>query len=93
MSAGVVAGGTRRALGEPVPGRPRPAVTTLVGLVRLYQLVRAGRPSPCRYLPTCSAYATEALERHGAARGSWLSLCRVLRCHPWGGSGLDPVPE
>ncbi|ATI42901.1 membrane protein insertion efficiency factor YidD [Pacificitalea manganoxidans] len=46
----------------------------------------------CRYQPTCSAYALEALEIHGAARGGWLALRRILRCHPWGGSGHDPVP-
>jgi putative membrane protein insertion efficiency factor len=46
----------------------------------------------CRYAPSCSAYAIEALERHGAARGGWLALKRILRCHPFGGSGFDPVP-
>lgn len=61
-------------------------------LVRFYQALRAGRPSPCRFLPSCSAYAAEALEVHGAARGGWLSLRRVCRCHPWGGHGWDPVP-
>jgi uncharacterized protein len=65
----------------------------LRGVVRLYQLVLSGRPSPCRYYPTCSAYAVEALERHGAVRGSWLTLRRLLRCHPWGGHGVDPVPD
>lgn len=60
--------------------------------VRCYQLVRAGRPSPCRYFPSCSEYAMEALEVHGALRGSWLSARRLARCHPWGGHGVDLVP-
>jgi len=47
----------------------------------------------CRYIPTCSVYALEALERHGAAKGGWLALRRIARCHPWGGSGSDPVPD
>ncbi len=47
----------------------------------------------CRYHPTCSAYALQALERHGALRGSWLAARRILRCHPWGGSGVDEVPD
>lgn len=46
----------------------------------------------CRYQPTCSAYAEEALRAHGAFRGGWLALKRIGRCHPWGGSGYDPVP-
>ena len=62
-------------------------------IVVLYQQVRAGRPSPCRFQPSCSAYAVEALEVHGAARGSWLAIRRLSRCHPWGGHGWDPVPE
>jgi putative membrane protein insertion efficiency factor len=75
--------------------RARPAVVraTLIRIVRFYQALRASRASPCRYWPTCSAYAVEALERHGAARGSMLALRRVARCHPWGGRGVDPVPD
>ena len=69
-----------------VPARP------LHAFVRLYQRVRGGRPSPCRYVPTCSNYALDALEAHGALRGSWLTTRRLCRCHPWGGQGWDPVP-
>ncbi|MBO6866683.1 MAG: membrane protein insertion efficiency factor YidD [Thalassococcus sp.] len=47
----------------------------------------------CRYQPTCSAYALEALEKHGAIKGGWLAARRILRCHPWGKSGYDPVPS
>jgi len=65
----------------------------LIRIIGLYQAFRAGRASPCRYWPTCSEYAAEAVERHGAARGSLLALRRVLRCHPWGGHGFDPVPR
>ena len=50
-------------------------------------------PPCCRFTPTCSAYAIEALQKHGALKGSWLALRRILRCHPWGGSGYDPVPR
>ena len=49
-------------------------------------------PPSCRFTPTCSQYAIEALRRHGPMRGSWLTLRRLLRCHPWGGRGFDPVP-
>jgi putative membrane protein insertion efficiency factor len=61
--------------------------------IRAYQAVRAGRPSPCRYWPTCSTSAVEALEAHGAWRGSGLAARRLLRCHPWARrSGVDLVP-
>lgn len=49
-------------------------------------------PSACRFTPTCSTYAIEAIRIHGPLRGSWLALRRICRCHPWGGSGYDPVP-
>lgn len=49
-------------------------------------------PPSCRYTPTCSRYALEALQKHGPIKGSWLAIRRILRCHPWGGSGYDPVP-
>jgi uncharacterized protein len=61
--------------------------------IRVYQAARVGRPSGCRYWPTCSTYALEALETHGAVRGSWLTARRLLRCHPWASrSGVDLVP-
>ena len=62
-------------------------------LIRGYQHARAGRPSPCRFFPTCSAYALEAVEVHGAVRGSALAARRLCRCHPWGAHGIDLVPE
>lgn len=66
----------------------------LSGLVRLYQLgVSPYLAMSCRYHPTCSAYARQALLRHGPLAGGWVALRRVARCHPWGGSGHDPVPD
>ena len=78
---------------DPALPRPTRPARPLMGLVRLYQRVRAGRPSPCRFDPSCSTYALEALHQHGAGRGSWLAVRRLSRCHPWGGHGWDPVPD
>jgi putative membrane protein insertion efficiency factor len=64
----------------------------LLGLIATYQGLRAGRPSPCRFYPSCSAYAAEAIETHGALRGGVLAVRRILRCHPFGTSGVDLVP-
>jgi putative membrane protein insertion efficiency factor len=72
---------------------PTLGVRFLRALVRSYQFLASARPSPCRFVPSCSAYAVEALETHGALRGSWLTLRRLSRCHPWGGHGVDLVPE
>ncbi|HSP29493.1 MAG TPA: membrane protein insertion efficiency factor YidD [Ilumatobacteraceae bacterium] len=61
--------------------------------IEAYQRAFAGRPSPCRFYPTCSNYAHEAFEQHGTARGGWLTITRLLRCRPFGPSGFDPVPD
>jgi len=68
-------------------------IRILKGAVRFYQVaISSWTPASCRFTPSCSAYAIEALDTHGAMRGSWLAVRRVLRCHPWGGFGYDPVP-
>ena len=65
----------------------------LILLVRFYQLcISPLKPPSCRFTPTCSHYAIEALRKHGPIRGLYLTAKRLLRCHPWGGSGYDPVP-
>jgi len=65
----------------------------LILLVRGYQVgISPLLPASCRYYPTCSAYAVEAIERHGPARGGWLALRRIARCHPFRPGGFDPVP-
>jgi putative membrane protein insertion efficiency factor len=67
---------------------------TLQAVVRAYQLlVSPLLPPSCRYFPSCSEYAAEAIQRHGALRGAVIALHRLARCHPWGGAGYDPVPE
>lgn len=70
-----------------------PARGLIVGLIQGYRyLISPILPSSCRYHPTCSMYALDALSRHGVLKGGWIALKRILRCHPWGGSGYDPVP-
>lgn len=62
-------------------------------IIKIYQLIISPLlPPSCRYIPTCSNYAMEALKKYGVFKGGWLALKRILRCHPWGGSGYDPVP-
>ena len=78
----------------PAPGRTSLAARAAIGLIRGYQAAL----SPwlgmnCRYLPTCSAYAIEAIGRFGLLRGGWLGLRRICRCHPWAAAGADPVPR
>jgi putative membrane protein insertion efficiency factor len=65
----------------------------LLRAVHWYQRAAEGRPSPCRFFPSCSEYSREALEVHGAGRGTWLTVRRLSRCRPFGPSGFDPVPE
>jgi len=66
----------------------------MTGMIRAYQLLVAPiLPPSCRYYPSCSHYAAEAIARHGPWRGSRFAVRRLLRCHPWGGSGYDPVPS
>ena len=75
------------------PKRRGPVIGLIRLLIRAYQLTLSafiGRT--CRYLPTCSEYADEALARHGAWAGLWMALARFARCNPWGGDGFDPVP-
>lgn len=68
-------------------------VRALVAPIRFYQrYLSPALPASCRYYPTCSSYAVEALQRHGVVRGTWLAGCRIGRCHPWHEGGLDPVP-
>jgi putative membrane protein insertion efficiency factor len=69
-------------------------ISILLALIKIYQLVISPwlGASKCRYVPTCSEYAREALQKHGVLKGMWLSIKRLSRCAPWGGHGYDPVP-
>ncbi len=72
--------------------RRSPLAVAFLVIISAYRAVRFGRPSPCRFTPTCSAFGAEAISTHGALRGSWLTLRRIVRCRPGGGVGFDPVP-
>ncbi|MGZ4642567.1 MAG: membrane protein insertion efficiency factor YidD, partial [Blastococcus sp.] len=71
-----------------------PVARVLLAALRFYQrAISPALPPRCRFYPSCSAYAVEAVERHGAARGTWLALRRLVKCAPWHPGGVDPVPE
>lgn len=72
--------------------RPSVLARLLMLPIRAWRLLSVHLTPRCRFHPSCSQYALDALGLHGAGRGTWLAVRRVLRCHPWGGSGLDPVP-
>ena len=71
----------------------RPVRSFLIGAIRLYQGLHAGRLSPCRFTPSCSEFAIEAIKTKGAVRGGALAIWRIARCNPLGGRGFDPVPS
>jgi putative membrane protein insertion efficiency factor len=68
--------------------------TILLFLIRIYQVSLSPLlgPSKCRYVPTCSQFAAQAIQKHGPLKGTWLSIKRIAKCAPWGGEGYDPVP-
>jgi uncharacterized protein len=74
------------------PRSRRSGQRAVLGAIRVYQGLRVGRPSPCRFVPSCSTYAQEAVDQHGAWRGLLLAARRVARCNPFGGRGVDLVP-
>ena len=71
-----------------------PLQLIFMAIVRLYQLLLSPILGPrCRFQPTCSTYALDAIKLHGGLRGGWMAIKRIIRCHPWGGHGYDPVPD
>lgn len=90
--AGPVGSGVTRPDGG-VTSFTRRSAKPFIAAIRIYQKVSAGRPSPCRHVPSCSTYAIEAFEEHGPLRGGWLAARRIARCNPWGTQGYDPVPK
>lgn len=81
---------------DKTPGKPAASVAArlLTLPIHFYRLsISPMLPASCRFTPTCSQYALDAIRLHGAAKGSLLALRRLSRCHPWGGSGFDPVPD
>lgn len=69
------------------------AIAPFILLIKFYRVcISPLKPPTCRFTPTCSEYALEAFRKHGPFKGLWLTVRRILRCHPWGGSGYDPVP-
>lgn len=89
----VVVGAVVDRLGSRVPGQPSTVARLLRAMVGVYRrFISPALPPSCRFEPSCSAYAVEALTRHGALRGSWLTARRLLRCGPWHPGGHDPVP-
>ncbi len=97
LNLALVAPSTVRSIGPAAhpahPGRPRRPVDRMVAAIRVYQReISPRRPPVCRFTPSCSAYAVDALTEHGAWRGSWLTLGRLLRCRPGATGGPDPVP-
>ncbi len=86
--------GPPRVAARAAAGASRLAARVLIGAIRVYRVALSPwLGTRCRYIPTCSAYALEAIERFGPLRGGWLAAARIGRCHPWAGSGYDPVPE